>query len=406
MECGLLGEHLSHSYSPFIHRNLGDYEYKLYEKTPEELPAFLQSKQWDALNVTIPYKKTVIPYCSALSEEAAAIGSVNTLLHLPDGKLYGDNTDAYGFGKMIEKSGISVVGKKVLIFGSGGAAVTARAVLSRMGAGEIITISRTGENNYTNLSRHKDAQILVNTTPLGMYPDTGKAPVSLRDFPCCEGVLDVVYNPVRTAFLLEAEELGIPHQGGLTMLIYQAIRAAELFTNTAIDPQQASRIEKLIRREKENIILIGMPGCGKTTAGKILSLLLSRPFVDSDILIEQSALMSIAEIFEKEGEAGFRQRESQVLAELGKQSGLVIATGGGCVTVPENYPSLHQNGYILWLQRDLDQLATEDRPLSQLYSAKELYARRADAYARFADGVVSNNGTIDELKSALWEVLQ
>ena len=405
LKCGLLGEKLGHSYSPRIHAELGDYEYKLYEKSPAELPAFLQRGEFHGLNVTIPYKKTVIPYCAELSEEAASIGSVNTLLRRADGSLYGDNTDAFGFRKMLEKSGIRVKGKKALIFGSGGASVTVRAVLTALGAGEIVTISRSGADNYTNLARHADAQIFVNATPLGMYPDNGAAPVCLRDFPRCEGALDVVYNPSRTAFLLEAEAMGIPHAGGLTMLVQQAIRASELFTGKTVDPAEAERIERLIRREMENIILIGMPGCGKTSAGRLLAERLHRPFADCDSFIERHSGMTIAEIFAAEGECGFRKRETEALRELCKQSGTVIATGGGCVTVEENYPLLHQNGTIVYIMRDLSALPTEGRPLSQSTAVEELYEKRKHAYARFADISVENRGSLEELCDTIWEVL-
>ncbi len=405
MKCGLLGEKLGHSYSPRIHKELGVYAYTLYEKKPEELPLFLREGDWNGINVTIPYKKTVIPYCAALSDEAAAIGSVNTLLRRADGSLYGDNTDAFGFRKMIEKSGIAVKGKKALIFGSGGASVTARAVLAAMGAGEIVTISRSGPDNYTNLDRHADAQVLVNCTPLGMYPENGVSPVPLRAFTACEGVLDVVYNPSRTAFLLEAEALGLPHAGGLTMLVQQAIRASELFTGKTVEGGEGERIETLIRAEMENIILIGMPGCGKSSAGKLLAEKLGRPFADSDTLIADAAGMSIPDIFAAEGEAGFRKRESDVLAMLGKQSGMVIATGGGCVTVDGNYPLLHQNGCMVWLRRDLSRLSSEGRPLSQQNSPEALYEARKDAYGRFADAVVENDGSLGELVKAIEEAL-
>lgn len=405
LKCGLLGGTLGHSYSPRIHRELGDYEYLLYEKSPGELPGFLTGGSFDALNVTIPYKKTVIPYCSSLSGEAAAIGSVNTLLRRSDGSLYGDNTDAWGFRKMLEKSGISPGGKKVLIFGSGGASVTVRAVLTSLDAGEIVTISRSGENNYTNLDRHADAQILVNATPLGMYPENGTSPVALKAFPCCEGVLDVVYNPSRTALLLEAEALGIPRAGGLTMLVQQAVRASELFTGKSVPPREAERIETLIRSEMENIILIGMPGSGKTTAGKLLAQRLGRPFADSDALIEEDARMSIPEIFAAEGEDGFRKRETAVLAGLGRQSGLIIATGGGCVTREENYPLLHQNGVLVEIRRELSELSADGRPLSLSTPAEQLYAQRKDAYARFADRSVENDGTPGELPEKILEAL-
>lgn len=214
LRCGLLGEKLKHSYSPMIHAQLADYAYRLYERAPEELDLFLRSAEWDGLNVTIPYKKTVVPYCDVLSPQARQLGSVNTLVHLPDGRLYGDNTDYFGFSCLVDSSGIRVAGRRAVVLGSGGASVTVCAVLHAMGAQSVAVISRRGEDNYQNLDRHADAQIIVNTTPLGMYPDNGKAAVDLRRFPKCEGVFDLIYNPAHTALLMQAEELGIPCRSG------------------------------------------------------------------------------------------------------------------------------------------------------------------------------------------------
>ncbi len=406
LKCGLLGEKLGHSYSPQIHAQLADYPYELYEKSPEELDAFLRAGDWDGMNVTIPYKKTVVPYCAALSPMAERLGSVNTLVRRPDGSLYGDNTDAYGFERLVRRSGVPVAGKKALVLGSGGASVTVRAVLEKLGAGPVLTVSRSGENNYENLSRHADAKIIANTTPLGMYPKNGAAAVDLRAFPACEAVFDVVYNPARTALLLQAEELGIPHAGGLTMLVAQAKRSSELFTGREIPDGEIDRIEKILRRQEQNILLIGMPGCGKSTVARRLGEALGRPVYEADGEIEKAAGRSIPEIFAAEGEAGFRARETEVLRELGKLSGAVISTGGGCVTREENYPLLHQNGVLVWLQRDPAVLPKEGRPLSLANDLGEMYARRKGQYARFADLTVDNNGSIKETVAQILRALE
>ena len=270
MRCGLLGEKLGHSYSPAIHAELADYAYKLYEVAPDALAAFLAGGDFDALNVTIPYKKAVIPYCAALSPIAQKLGSVNVLVRRPDGTLYGDNADAFGFEYLVRHSGVDIAGKKALVLGNGGASATVQAVLAQLGA-RVTVISRSGEDNYTNLGRHADAQVIVNTTPVGMYPNTGKAAVDLRQFPQCALVLDVVYNPARTALLLQAEALGIPCAGGLYMLVAQAKRSCEVFTGTTIDDGEILRIYRRLRQEMENIVLIGMPGSGKSTIAALLA---------------------------------------------------------------------------------------------------------------------------------------
>ena len=371
LRCGLLGRKLGHSYSPQIHRELSCYEYKLYEKEPEELEAFLKSGTFDGLNVTIPYKKTVMAYLDEISPEAAAIGSVNTIVNR-GGKLTGYNTDAFGFSWLLQKSGVEAADKKALVFGSGGASVTVCHVLKSLGADPVVVISRTGENNYENLDRHLDAKLLINATPLGMYPNNGESPVDLTRFSALDGVLDVVYNPARTALMLQAEQLGIPHASGLSMLVAQAKKACEYFTGNPVPDAEIDRIERLLSRQMENIILIGMPGCGKSSVGKALAAALNRTFLDADEEIVRRAGCSIPEIFAAQAETGFRRAESAVLADLGKQSGIVLATGGGCVTRPENYPSLHQNGCIVWLTRDLSLLPTDGRPMSQANPPKSL----------------------------------
>ena len=404
LRCGLLGRKLGHSYSPQIHRELSCYEYRLYEKEPEELEAFLKSGAFDGLNVTIPYKKTVMAYLDEISPEAAAIGSVNTIVNR-GGHLTGYNTDAFGFTWLLQKSGVEAAGKKALVFGSGGASVTVCHVLRALGADPVVVISRTGENSYENLDRHLDAKLLVNATPLGMYPKNGESPVDLTRFSALDGVLDVVYNPARTALMLQAEQLGIAHASGLSMLVAQAKKACEYFTGSPVPDAEIDRIERLLSRQMENIILIGMPGCGKSSVGRALAAALGRPFIDADEEIVRRAGRSIPEIFAAQGEEGFRRLESAVLSDLGKQSGIILATGGGCITRPENYPALHQNGRIVWLTRNLSLLPTDGRPMSQANSPEALWEKRKALYEQFSDIKIANDRTISECVNAIEEAL-
>ena len=400
MKCGLLGRKLAHSYSPAIHALLGNYEYNLYEKEPEELEDFLRSSDWDGINVTIPYKQAVIPYLDSLTPIASEVGAVNTIIRR-DGKLIGINTDYWGFLSMVEKSGLSPAGKKCLVLGSGGASQVVQAVLRSKNA-NVVVISRSGENNYENLSRHVDASIIVNTTPVGMYPNAGVSPVNLDRFPHLEGVLDLVYNPARTPLLMDAESRGIVAMNGLFMLVAQAKTAAEHFMDTTLSDAKLAEIHHSLRAQMENIILIGMPGCGKSTIGRLLAEKTGKYFVDADTEIENMAQKTIPCMFAEDGETVFRDYETKVLDALGKRSGLVIATGGGCVTKMRNYPLLHQNGTIFWLQRELDQLPTEGRPLSTDLAA--MYRTRAPLYAQFADHILDNNSTLDDAITAILEV--
>ncbi len=406
MKCGLLGEKLGHSYSPQIHAELADYEYKLYEKAPDEVEDFVRRGDWHGLNVTIPYKKTVIPFCDEHSETARAIGSVNTLLKRPDGTIFGDNTDAFGFETLLTQTlKADISGWKALVLGTGGASVTVCAMLRKRGA-QVIPISRSGKDNYTNLEWHRDAKLLVNTTPVGMYPKNGASLVNLGVFPKLEAVLDVVYNPARTALLLQAEKRGIPCAGGLTMLVAQAKRSSEIFLGHALPDGEIARIAWQLARQMQNVILIGMPGSGKSTVGRLLAEKLGRPLLEADKELEKAAGMSIPVIFANEGEAGFRRRETRILSELGKQSGTVISTGGGCVTREENYPLLHQNGVIVWIRRDLNSLAREGRPLSLNADLSAMYAVRAPLYEHFADFTVENDGNAEDTVNSILEVLQ
>lgn len=405
MQCGLLGRKLGHSYSPQIHNLLGDYSYVLFEKESEELENFLKNGDFSGLNVTIPYKKEVIPYLSELSPTAKKMGCVNTVLRRSDGTLYGHNTDYFGFTSLVRHAGLSVTGKKVLVLGSGGASNTAVAALKDLGASPVV-ISRSGENNYGNLHLHRDAAAIVNATPVGMYPNTGVSPIDLGLFPHLEGVLDVIYNPARTQLLLDAEKLGIPRENGLWMLVAQAKEAAEVFTGGKISDEVIEKIYRQLSHQMKNIVLIGMPGCGKSTIGALLAEKLGRTLADTDEKIISLAGKSIPYIFAQDGEPTFRDWETKALTELGKQSGLVIATGGGCVTQKRNYPLLHQNGYLVWLERDCSVLPTDGRPLSQANDLGKMYAARKPLYEAFADIRVENAGTPAETVQKILDALE
>ena len=405
MQCGLLGRKLGHSYSPQIHGQLASYDYSLFEKEPEELEGFLKNGNFVGLNVTIPYKKDVIPFLDQLSPVARRLGAVNTIVRRGDGSLVGHNTDYFGFRYLVQQSGLDVRGKKVLVLGSGGASNTAVAALQELGA-RVVIISRSGENNYGNLHLHANASVIVNTTPVGMYPNTGVSPIDLGCFPQLEGVLDVVYNPARTQILLDAEKRGLVAMNGLWMLVAQAKESAEWFSGETIPDSRIVQIHAALRAQMENIILVGMPGCGKTTIGRLLARETGKQFVDADEAREARVGRKITDIIPTDGEAAFRCLETETLAELGKQSGFVIATGGGCVTQERNYPLLHQNGTILWLTRALDKLPTEGRPLSQTGKLQQMLATRQPMYRRFADAVIENDGTVEETLAQIRAALE
>lgn len=405
MKCGLLGRKLGHSYSPQIHKSLGTYSYVLFEKEPEEIEDFLKNGNFSGINVTIPYKKTVIPYLDDLSPRAKKMGAVNTIVRRSDGRLVGHNTDCFGFEMMVRRSGLDLEGKKALVLGSGGASNTAVAVLEELGA-EVIVISRSGEDNYDNLHRHADAALIVNATPVGMYPNTGISPLDISLFPKLEGVLDLIYNPARTKLLLDAENRGITAMNGLLMLVAQAKEAAEWFTGHPISDTVIDSIHRRLSSQMQNIALIGMPGCGKSTIGRLLSERTGRAVADADEAIISLAGKSIPDIFAQDGEEAFRAWETQALEQLGKQSGLIIATGGGCVTRERNYPLLHQNSTIFWLKRSLDLLPTDGRPLSQTNRLQDMYAVREPLYAAFADHMIDNNGSSEDTFNQILALLE
>ena len=392
IKCGLIGEKLSHSFSPQIHRELADYSYTLFEMAESEVGDFLKNGDFDATNVTIPYKKTVMPFLDEISDEALRIGSVNTITRTAAGGLRGDNTDYYGFWHTVEKSGIIIKGKKVLILGTGGASLTARTVSEDMGAESITFVSRSGEVNYDNVYlRCADTEVIINCTPVGMYPKNGMSPIILDKFKICEGVIDMIYNPAKTKLLLDAERLGIRHINGLPMLVAQAKRACELFLGEAVDDGEVERITSLIAAQTGNIILVGMPGCGKTTVGKLLSEMTGREVIDTDEMIKASQMRSPSEIINTDGVERFRQIEHTEVENAGKMSEKIISTGGGVVTREENYAPLHQNGRIVFIHRSVDKLATDDRPLSK--NLEEMYKVRLPMYRAFCDIEVSNDSS-------------
>ena len=404
MKFGLLGRKLGHSYSPMIFDLMGGYRYDLFEREPEGIEDLLRKGDFDGLNVTIPYKKEVLQYLDEIDPLAQRLGAVNTIVK-KDGKLFGYNSDYYGFLSLVQRTRIEPPNKKVLVLGSGGASVTVRAVLEDLGA-QVVLISRSGENNYTNLDRHRDAALIVNTTPVGMYPHNGSAPLALEGFTALEGVLDLIYNPARTQLLMECEKYGIPGFNGLWMLVAQAKQSAQWFLGRELPDSLVSDIHQKLRDKMENIALVGMAGCGKSTLGRALAKETGKTFVDADAEVEDLAGKSIPEIFAQEGEEMFRRMETTVLAELGMESGLVIATGGGCVTREENYPLLHQNSRIIWLDRCPARLPTEGRPLSQKTHPAQLYEMRKPMYKAFADATVNNNGTKGETVTEILNLLE
>lgn len=411
MKSGLLGGRLGHSFSPEIHRRIGEltgkpYEYKLYEKKPEEIEEFLKNGDWDGLNVTIPYKETVMAYCDELSEEARAIGAVNTLVRR-DGKIVGYNTDYTGFRKSLEQNGVAVSGARTMVLGSGGASKAVCHVLKDMGAACVKLVSRSGELNYENLSQHKDAEILVNTTPVGMYPNTGEAAVFPGTFPSLKWAVDIIYNPLRTNFLCQAKKAGINYMSGLAMLVLQAVAASEIFWGEKISASVGRQIERELSAEKENIVLIGMPGVGKTTTGTALASELGRPFYDIDEMIVSMAGKSIPEIFAEDGEDAFRQAESEAAGELSKVTGAVIACGGGVVNREENYYTLAENGHIVFLNRDISLLPTDGRPVSQAVPLERLYRIRLPLYRSWCDDEIEITGNSPEETAAhIMDMLQ
>ena len=401
---GLIGASLGHSLSPEIHAKLGGYPYDLIELTEDEIGPFLTSGDFQGLNVTIPYKKTVMKHCTELTPRAAAIGSVNTIVRLPDGGLLGDNTDYAGFVWMVKRAGLSPKGRNALVLGSGGASLTVCAVLRDLGAASVTTISRSGPDNYGNLDRHADAQLIVNTTPVGMHPTCDASPLeTLETFPALEGVLDIIYNPACTELMQLARSRGLPTENGLSMLVMQAKAAAERFLGHALPDAAAEDILKDMTLQFSNLVLVGMPGSGKTTVGRRLAELLHRPFVDVDELIVRKAGRSIPDIFARDGEAHFRVLESKVIEELSAGHGLVVATGGGSVLRERNRRLLQRNGLVFWLHRPLEELPSAGRPVSLARGVEAIFAEREPIYRALAQRIITSRTVEDAVRQIIGE---
>lgn len=410
---GLLGRKLGHSFSPGIHRQIGEaagrtYDYVLFEKEPEELEAFIKGGEWEGLNVTVPYKEDVIPFLDKLSEEAAAIGAVNTIVR-KDGRLIGYNTDYYGFMHTLDANEVQVEDAKCLVLGAGGASKAVCAVLKDMGAGEVVVMSRKGDVTFADLADHKDADILINTTPVGMYPDTGKSLVYPGTFTKLKWVVDLIYNPIRTNLLCQAKKSLMEPISGLQMLVSQAVYSYMLFTDNVIEEREeiTEKIADAMRSEKQNILLIGMPGTGKTTVGTALADMLGRELFDTDEMIIARDGRPIPEIFADEGEEYFRDLESAAASELSQKTGVIISGGGGIITREENYYALAENSFIVFLNRDLTLLPIEGRPLSQSQPLERLYQARLPLYRSWCDAEVDMNGlTPEETAEKIMEVFR
>ena len=400
---GLLGRSLRHSYSELIHRELGNAEYRLIELEPEELCVFLRREDIGGLNVTIPYKRDVIPFCDALDQTARAVGSVNTIVRGHDGKLVGYNTDVYGLACMAERAGISFAERKVVVFGSGGASLTTQYAAKQGGAKEVVVISRKGPNTYETLSRHADADLLVNATPVGMYPNNGALPADPADFPACKGVLELVYNPLRTALTLRAQSLGIPVSDGLIMLTAQAKAAEELFWDQKLPESEIERIDLLLKKQTQNIVLVGMPGSGKSSVGEALGRLSGREVIDFDREIELAAGKPVPQIFSESGEEAFRELERKITQKWGAEQGRILVTGGGVVKDERNYAPLKQNGRIYQIERETALLRREGRPLSERADLAAMLRDRQPLYERFRDAAAQNTHSAEETARFIWE---
>lgn len=410
MKYGLIGEHLKHSYSCEIHAQIADYEYELHEIPPSGLGGFLKKREFNAINVTIPYKQDVIPYLDEISDTAKRIGAVNTIVNR-NGRLYGDNTDFAGMLALAKHIGVDMKGRKVLILGTGGASKTGHALAEYMGAQSVFYVSRSGKDGSISyeqaVTEHSDAQIIINATPVGMFPKQDGRPIDISAFPKLEGVIDAVYNPLRTNLVLDAQERGIPAEGGLYMLSAQAVHASAVFRDIPLDESLVDKAFKSVKNDKQSIVLIGMPSSGKTTVGRILAEKCGKQLADTDEYIVRKIGMPISDFFAKHGEAEFRKIEKETVAELSATGGRIIATGGGAVLDAENVRALKQNGVLVFLDRRPENLiATDDRPLASRRSALEkLYAERYDIYCAAAELHIDANTTPEAEADAILKEL-
>ena len=410
MKYGLIGEHLKHSYSCEIHAQIADYEYELHEIPPSGLGGFLKKREFNAINVTIPYKQDVIPYLDEISDTAKRIGAVNTIVNR-NGRLYGDNTDFAGMLALAKHIGVDMKGRKVLILGTGGASKTGHALAEYMGAQSVFYVSRSGKDGSISyeqaVTEHSDAQIIINATPVGMFPKQDGRPIDISAFPKLEGVIDAIYNPLRTNLILDAQERGIPAEGGLYMLSAQAVHASAVFRDIPIDESLVDKAFKSVKNDKQSIVLIGMPSSGKTTVGRILAEKCGKQLADTDEYIVRKIGMPISDFFAKHGEAEFRKIEKETVAELSATGGRIIATGGGAVLDAENVRALKQNGVLVFLDRRPENLiATDDRPLASRRSALEkLYAERYDIYCAAAELHIDANTTPEAEADAILKEL-
>lgn len=410
MKYGLIGEHLKHSYSCEIHAQIADYEYELREIPPSGLGGFLKKREFNAINVTIPYKQDVIPYLDEISDTAKRIGAVNTIVNR-NGRLYGDNTDFAGMLALARHIGVDMKGRKVLILGTGGASKTGHALAEYMGAESVYYVSRSGKDGSITYEQavtgHGDAQIIINATPVGMFPKQDGRPIDISAFPKLEGVIDAIYNPLRTNLILDAQERGIPAEGGLYMLSAQAVHASAVFRDIPLDESLVDKAFKSVKNDKQSIVLIGMPSSGKTTVGRILAEKCGKQLADTDEYIVNKIGMPISDFFAKHGEAEFRKIEKETVAELSATGGRIIATGGGAVLDAENVRALKQNGVLVFLDRRPENLiATDDRPLASRRSALEkLYAERYDIYCAAAELHIDANTTPEAEADAILKEL-
>jgi len=408
MKYGVIGEHLKHSFSKEIHEKITNYSYEVKEIEPDNLGKFLTDADFDGINVTIPYKEKSIPYLYEISDSARKIGAINTVVN-KNGKLYGYNTDYMGMRSLILRNGIDLKGKKALIMGGGGTAKTGHQVLLDLGAREVLHAGREFENPdvlYEDVAElHKDADFILNTTPVGMFPKNEGKIIDISAFPNLMGVIDVVYNPLRTNLVLDAMERGLKTEAGLYMLVSQAVYASEFFMETTYDPSVCENVFKDILKQKENIVLIGMPSSGKTTVGKRLAKIMGRELIDTDDEIVKLIGMDIPSFFAKFGEAEFRRVESEVVADVGKKNGVIIATGGGAVLKRENVRNLRQNGRLYFLDRPIELLIpTKSRPLSSDIDAlKKRYEERYSVYVSSADVQIKADGTVNEVADTIKE---